>query len=374
MVDVAIIGGGLAGLALSIQLARLGWSVVLVEKESYPFHKVCGEYISMESWDFLEGLGYPLRNMDLPRIKNLIVSAPNGKMIQHPLPLGGFGISRYKIDSELARLAVENGVQLKQGTTVRDVVYGKNVSTVVCSGVRYQAKLVCGSFGKKSNLDIKWKRPFAEQRPSKLNNWIGVKYHVRTNFLPDTIALHNFENGYCGISRIEEGKYCLCYLTTAANLLKSGHSISRMEEIFLHRNPHLKKIFGSAEFLYRSPLTISQISFQQKSQVERGVLLLGDAAGLITPLCGNGMSMGLHASKLATPLIHQFLQKGITREQLEQAYIQEWTNRFSRRLQAGRLIQRLFGKTWMTDAFIRAAKPFPAFISYLIKQTHGEPF
>ncbi|MBC7511814.1 MAG: FAD-dependent oxidoreductase, partial [Ferruginibacter sp.] len=47
--DITIIGGGLAGLALAIQLVKKGYSVALFEKEQYPFHKVCGEYISLES-------------------------------------------------------------------------------------------------------------------------------------------------------------------------------------------------------------------------------------------------------------------------------------------------------------------------------------
>src|SRR3954469_26020423 len=58
--DVCITGGGLAGLASAILLGRSGYKVILYEKESYPFHKVCGEYISMESWNFLRNLGLPL--------------------------------------------------------------------------------------------------------------------------------------------------------------------------------------------------------------------------------------------------------------------------------------------------------------------------
>ena len=372
--DAAVIGGGLAGLALSIQLARQGWRVLLLEKEKYPFHRVCGEYISLESWDFLESLGLRLNGQQLPLIKKLIVSAPGGYKVEHPLALGGFGISRYKIDSDLAQLAIESGVHLQEETTVRGVNFRADFFSIECTGAQYHAKIVCGSFGKRSNLDIKWKRPFTEQKPNKLNNYIGIKYHVRTDFLPDTIALHNFQNGYCGISRIEEGKYCLCYLTTAANLNRSGHSIGRMEEEILHRNPFLKELFHRAEFLYRSPLAISQVSFEKKSQVENGVLLLGDAAGMITPLCGNGMSMALHASKIAAGLVDRFLHKKLPKAQLEQQYKEEWNRRFSRRLQAGRLIQRMFGREWMTDAFVRAVKPFPALISYLIRQTHGEPF
>lgn len=67
--DIAITGGGLAGLSLAILQAKAGNSVVLFEKNSYPFHRVCGEYISLESWDFLESLGLPLGRNESSIIK-----------------------------------------------------------------------------------------------------------------------------------------------------------------------------------------------------------------------------------------------------------------------------------------------------------------
>ena len=105
MIDLAIVGGGLAGLSLAIQARAEGLKVALFEKETYPFHRVCGEYISMESFPFLESLGLPLGEMELPRIKRLQVSAPNGKLIEQDLPLGGFGISRYLLDYRLSIIA-----------------------------------------------------------------------------------------------------------------------------------------------------------------------------------------------------------------------------------------------------------------------------
>src|SRR5215218_8989698 len=110
--DVAIIGGGLAGLSCAIEMSKAGHSVVLFEKEKYPFHKVCGEYISLESWNFLQQLGIPLEKMGLPIIDTLLLTAPNGKAFKTRLPLGGFGISRYKIDSMLADIAKSNGVEV----------------------------------------------------------------------------------------------------------------------------------------------------------------------------------------------------------------------------------------------------------------------
>ena len=73
--DVAIIGGGLAGLSLAIQCASQNVSVVLFEKETYPYHKVCGEYISLESKPFLESLGVPFAQLNLPIIKRFAFEA-----------------------------------------------------------------------------------------------------------------------------------------------------------------------------------------------------------------------------------------------------------------------------------------------------------
>ncbi len=372
--DIAIVGGGLAGLAIAIQSAKAGYATVLFEKEKYPYHKVCGEYISMESWDFLESLGLPLKEMNLPIIKRLHVSSPNGKLFEHQLPLGGFGISRFVLDQQLFQLAKQAGVTVLEETKVNDIHYADDEFQIQSSVETIKAKIVCGSFGKRSNLDIKWNRSFVQQKPNKLNNYIAVKYHIKTNYPADLISLHNFENGYCGISQIEEGKYCLCYLTTAGNLVKSKNNIQQMEKEILFQNPHLQKIFTSAEFIYDAPLTISQISFDKKLQVENHVLLIGDAGGMITPLCGNGMSMALHGSKLAFEQMNAFLQNKFSRAEMEDRYQQQWQQHFASRLRTGRFIQRFFGKSWLTNLFIQAFKQFPFLATPLIKQTHGKPF
>ena len=379
--DIAIVGGGLAGLALSIQSAKAGYKTILFEKEEYPFHRVCGEYVSLESWNFLEDLGVPLSDLNLPIIKKLVVSAPNGKTLTHNLPLGGFGISRHKLDSMLAVIAQKNGVYLLDATKVQELSFENDMFTLHCSpsdkaadSFTVKSGIVCGSFGKRSNLDIKWKRDFVKKRPNKLNNYIGVKYHIQYDYPEDTIALHNFRNGYCGISKIEDNRYCLCYLTTAAELEKAGNSIRQMESGFLYRNPHLEKIFTHSKFLLSEPVVISQVSFDKKSLVENHVLMVGDAAGMITPLCGNGMSMALHGSKIYFQWLQKYFKQQITRSEMENGYMQEWNRHFHTRLQTGRVVQSLFGKELMTNIFINAIKPFPGFISYLIRKTHGQPF
>lgn len=372
--DIAIIGGGLAGLALAIQSAKQGYAVVLFEKEKYPYHKVCGEYISLESWNFLESLGIPLSKLNLPVIKQLEVSSPNGNIFKHELPLGGFGISRYKLDEMLANIARQHNVLLLEETKVNDVIFQNKAFSIHSTAGEFTATVAAGCFGKRSNLDVKWNRNFVQQKPNKLNNYIGVKYHIKIDRPADVIALHNFENGYCGISQIEDGKFCLCYLTTAVNLQKSNNSIEQMEKTILCKNPQLKKIFDEAEFLYDSPVTISQISFEQKQLVEHHVLMIGDAGGMITPLCGNGMSMAMHGSKLAFEQVHAFLQHEITRAQMEECYSRNWQQQFAKRLKTGRLIQGLFGKSSVTNLFINSVKTLPFLAKPLIRLTHGQSY
>ena len=367
-------GGGLAGLSLSILAAKAGYSVALFEKENYPFHKVCGEYISYESYDFMKALGLPLDDWKLPSINKLALSDNKGKQYNFSLFMGGFGISRFKLDNALCEIAKANGVDVFTGIKVNDIVFENDMHLVNTGTAIISSKLCAAAYGKRASIDVKWKRNFTTEKPNKLNNYIGVKYHIHYHFPADKIALHNFKNGYCGISNIEDGKCCLCYLTVAENLSASGNSIKQMEEKILFQNPLLKEIFTKAEFLYEQPLAISQISFSKKNQVENHVLMTGDSAGLITPLCGNGMSMAMHSAKIAFENINLFLQNKINRHVMEANYTKQWNETFAGRLFAGRLVQKLTGNNYTTSVFLSLLNKFPVLAKKVIKSTHGERF
>ena len=163
-------------------------------------------------------------------------------------------------------------------------------------------------------------------------------------------------------------------MTTAHNLRRNRNDIHQAEKNILMKNPFLNQIFSTAEFLYEEPVTISRISFNKKTQVENHVLLIGDAAGMITPLCGNGMSMAMHGSKLAAEQISDFLKGRINRFDMEQQYTQQWEKHFGRRLIMGRILQRFFGNAALSNLLLRVVKPFPKLTSWLISLTHGQPF
>src|SRR3954468_21194592 len=140
--DIGIIGGGLAGLSLAVLAVDAGYSVALFEKEEYPFHKVCGEYISLESYDFLQRLGLPLQDWNLPVIKKLQVSDMNGRLYNFPLDLGGFGVSRYCIDNALCELAKQKGVAVFTNEKVNEVSFEGEHHIIQTNKKNVTAKIV----------------------------------------------------------------------------------------------------------------------------------------------------------------------------------------------------------------------------------------
>ena len=371
MKDVIIIGGGLAGLISAIQLAEAGLSVLVVEKNSYPFHRVCGEYISNEVVPFLQSIqAYPAA-LHPVAIRELQLTSASGRSSTIPLDLGGFGVSRYALDQFLYHRAQQAGATFRLKTQVQDVAFQQDRFTVTLPHhEQLQARLVIGAYGKRSRLDKQLNRRFVQQR----SPYIGVKYHLTAD-LPDyQIALHNFEGGYCGISRVEDGRYNLCYLGSRASLRQHG-SLEAMEKRVLWKNPYLREIFRQGEFLFEKPEVINEISFAPKRPVVQHILMSGDTAGLITPLCGNGMAMAIHSAKLLSALIIRYYRPAdFDRDGLENAYVQTWHQHFATRLRVGRTVQQLFGKGWVSELGVQLVKTLPWVAKQLMYRTHGQVF
>ena len=366
--NVGVVGGGLAGLVASILLARRGHPVTLFEKKRYPFHRVCGEYVSNEVRPFLEREQLFPAEFSPTRISRFQLTSVNGRSVVMPLDLGAFGISRYAFDEFLFRKALEAGVRVVHEEVT--LIHQQDDRSVITTGdSTLEATVVLCAYGKRSRLDQSLNRPFFKAR----SPYVGVKYHIKTEHPADLIALHNFKNGYCGISNVENGVSNLCYLAHR-DLLRAHKTIGQMEEEVLHRNPFLKNIFQNAQFLFAKPEVINEISFETKQPVEGRLLMLGDAAGMITPLCGNGMAMAIHGAYLASECADAYLKGAISRAELEDTYAQRWRKQFALRLWAGRQIQNLFGSESLSNVAVDLARHLPPVARVLMKNTHGQPF
>ncbi len=367
--DVIIIGGGLAGLCNAIHLSKFNKKVLLVEKNEYPKHKVCGEYISNEVLPYLDFLEINPFKFGAVKIDKFQLSTTKSNSIYAKLPLGGFGISRYTLDLELYKKAKESGVVILQDQVI-DVIFKNDLFTIKTKeNNSFYAKIAIGAFGKRTVLDVKMNRDFIKKK----SPYLAVKIHVKGNFKSNLVALHNFKGGYCGVSKVENNAINLCYITSYSSF-KKYTNITEFQEKVVFKNKYLKNIFGNATPIFKSPLTISQISFETKNPVENHLIMCGDAAGMIHPLCGNGMSMAIQSAQIASNLILKYLNGTVvSRNELEKQYLTQWKNQFKWRLKAGHFIALLFRKDNIAAILLQLLKKAPFLLPIIIKQTHGKP-
>ncbi|WP_235298980.1 NAD(P)/FAD-dependent oxidoreductase [Portibacter marinus] len=365
--DLGIIGGGLAGLTLAIQLSINGQHVILFEKNEFPFHKLCGEYLSNESIPFLEYLGLDVTSLQPAKINRLELTNASGKNLTSDLPLGGIGLSRWTLDHKLYDLAKSQGVTMKEGTFVKSYSGSPGAFEIKTSEEVITCDHLVSCFGKKSNL-----KGINQSGVEHKNEYVGVKYHVRYPNQPaDLVSLHNFKEGYCGVCRLEKDWVSVCYLSHTSNLTQG---LAKMEEQVLFQNARIKEVFQNCDFVYEKPITVSNIHFRKKRLIKDGVFYAGDAAGLITPLSGNGMSMAMQASYILGQLLIKHFQGDISRQQVYSQYQTKWNNAFKFRMATGRTIQKLLRKEKNADRLISAVNAFPFLKKSMISLTHGKPF
>lgn len=366
--DVVIVGGGLAGLTSAIHLSKFGVNALVIEKNAYPKHKVCGEYVSNEVLPYLNYLGVDPFILGAKKIDKFLLSTQKNNIIETDLPLGGFGISRFVLDDALAKKAIENGATIIQDS-VENIKFLNNQFEIETKSLSvFNAKIVIGAYGKRSAIDIKLDRDFIKNEAP----FLAVKTHMKGTFPDDLVALHNFKGGYCGLSKVEDGSINVCYITDFKSF-KKHKDIEGFQKNVLYKNPNLKKIFESSTDLFPKPLTISQISFANKSPVENHILMCGDTAGMIHPLCGNGMSMAISSGKIVSQLIIRYFNGIIkSRSDLESSYRKSWNKEFKLRLKVGRIVAALFKKYNFSEFMMLVLKRFPKLLPNIIKQTHGK--
>ncbi|NJN26147.1 MAG: NAD(P)/FAD-dependent oxidoreductase [Cyclobacteriaceae bacterium] len=367
--DVIIIGGGVAGLTSAIHLSRHRLAVLVIEKHEYPRHKVCGEYVSNETLPYLHSLNIDPHALGATTIARFELSTRQGTLISSSLPLGGFGISRFTFDAALANEAIQQGASLIHDK-VTELRYNRGSFFISTQQQKvFTAPVAIGAYGKRSALDKLMDRDFTFKR----SPFLAVKTHVKGTFPDDLVALHNFDGGYCGVSKVEDGSINLCYITSFA-AFKKYKNTEEFQERVVFQNPFLKAVFKDSQPVFKSPLTISQISFDKKMPVEGHVLMCGDSSGLIHPLCGNGMGMAIRSAQILSGLIvDYFTSETKSREVLEKKYMEKWEHEFSTRLGVGRLIATLFGHDLSTRLSMAILKIFPWLLPRLIRLTHGKP-
>ena len=302
--DAIIVGAGLVGSATAIHLAKANCKVLIIEKEKEAHHKVCGEFLSPETETYLSDLGINLQKIGAKEINNLRL-VRGDEAVTTKLPFTAFSLARFTLDETLLQKAVEVGVDLIRGVTVKSI--NKQSETWQVSGGNFSAKSKV-LFLANGKHEIKgWQRPIDSKQVE--NDYIGFKMHYtlkpeKAKQLSDFTEIILFKGGYAGLQLVASNKANLCLVVKKSRFSECGKNWEYLLNEICTEIPHLTNILENAKVCWKKPLTIFGIPYgytRNKSQFNaRGVYYLGDQMGVIPSFVGGGMTIALYSAEEAT--------------------------------------------------------------------------
>lgn len=389
--DVVVVGGGPAGTAAAVLLAELGHDVVLAERKDFPRHKLCGEFISHESVPLLKRLGVyeAIRDSGAVELRSVVLTEMGGDGCSAPLPTNALGVSRLLLDELLIRRAEQVGVDVRQPVEVTSITgdmrdgfrvalgAGSPASVPPVAETCLNTAVVIGAWGRQSRLARKLRSAQNETLPGERDRtspWVAFKGHYEGGDVGDRIELHAFRRGYCGMSHVEGSLLNACWIVHRDELPRGESDLnSAFVKTLFATNPVLSARFSSMQLTWDKLLSVSQLHFDARSALIGDVMLAGDAAGMIAPLCGDGMSMALMSGSFLASEASDFLSGRQTAADFKRRYARAWRSGFSRRMWLGRSTHGALTNARRARIAVATARRYPRAFSWVINQTRGYP-
>ena len=337
-VDVAVVGGGPVGLAAALECRARGLSVTVFERQpGGDVDKACGEGLMPRAVRFLErhGAMSRLSPSDCSPFTGIRYVSDDGVVATGLLPgMGGLGVRRLALRRALRTAALEAGVQLSEGCTVERFTRTPAAAILETNGGTVQARLLVGADGLHSRvragagLAVK----VAESAPR-----YGLRSHFACAPWTDKVEVHFADGVEAYVTPAGAARVGLAFLFS-----KEGSEATRFESL-LARFPALEQrlagVARDSEVRGAGPLR-QQVS----AVVADRVALVGDAAGYVDAVTGEGLMLGFEAAEALGRNVAEALRHGATAESLH-GYAQAFRHAFRR-------------YAWLTEGLLAiAARP-----------------
>jgi flavin-dependent dehydrogenase len=342
-VEVAIVGAGPAGSTLAALLARRGIGVALIDRDEFPRDKLCGEFLSYDALPILDRLGVSL---DVPSISRCRVVSRRQEY-EFDFPNAARGVSRLRLDDLLFRTAVAAGACAFAGWTA----VGLDPLTIERDEKRrtISARVIVGAWGRWGRFDAQLGRRFVRDRSHR---HFGFKRHYRATTNTDVIELYSFRGGYLGVSPIEDGLTNICGLVHASRLAGHKGRWDSFVEMIRGDEKRLDAMYARYQPAQEGFLSSEPVIFRARSPVERGVLMIGDASGIVDPLTGNGMAMAIQSAVVAAPHVLRALEQRAD----DNAYRVSHAAFFAPRIRWSRRVAAVLSRPAVLDVALRAVR------------------
>jgi menaquinone-9 beta-reductase len=326
--DVTVIGGGLAGKAASLQLARAGLRVICIEPEQSVREPV-GESLDWSAPELLKALGLPMDDLISAQMatwkRHVTVKLRDGTS-EHYVPsawlagapfhieLRTLHVDRLRLDRELLKMTIASGVTLVRDKVVGVEKNGRNISSVrTAGGARFSSPWFIDASGYATCLLAReFNLPAIHSGPAKVAMWnyFPVSESVEgTTLYLDPLPAEYLE--WTWEIPISPNMVSVGYIAPGAAIKAKRESGSSMEDIFrqqLMKFPRFEPLLREAVL---SPTNVT--SFRSRAHI--GVagpnwLIAGEAAAMVDPITANGVTAALRHAAEASSLILKYRKQG----------------------------------------------------------------
>jgi geranylgeranyl reductase family protein len=380
--DVLVVGAGPAGSAVSYYLATAGLDVLVLEKTHFPREKVCGDGLTPRAVKALTGMGVPIEASEgWLRNKGLRIIGGGGRIELDWPDLSaypGYGLVRARTDFDeiLARHAEKAGAKVLEGVAVESPVLdertGRICGVTAKDGRQFRAPLVVAADGNSSRLSVAMGLHKRDDRP------LGVA--VRTYY---TSPRHNDDYleawldlwdgsallpGYGWIFGMGDGTS-----NVGVGLLNTSKGFGEIDYRALLRTwlAAMPAEWGFSEENRTQPIRGAALpmGFNRTPHYTGGLLLAGDAGGMVNPFNGEGIAYALESGELAARVITQALARPTagSRERVLQAYPRQLKDAYGGYYTLGRVFVDLIGKPSFMKFATRHGVKRPAVMRFTMK-------
>jgi flavin-dependent dehydrogenase len=294
-----VVGGGLAGAAFAIALARQGRDVIVLEKTAGAHHKVCGEFLSAEAQALLERLGFDVWQHGA-RPAGVLGLEFGNRNERLALPFRGAGLSRFRLDQALLDLAAAAGARVIRGANVTGLEYGREGVVVHTTTQRLTASCVALATGKHNLRGLPRPQPPTVAFKMQLTVTPAV-----AAMLDDVVQLAMFKGGYAGVCLVEGGIATVCWVIDRNVVGEAVVAWDDHAAFLVQRSEFFAALLAGATPLWDKPVAVAAIpyGFLRREVISDAVYPLGDQLVVIPSYTGDGTSIALHTGMAAAQAI-----------------------------------------------------------------------
>jgi menaquinone-9 beta-reductase len=384
--DVIVVGAGPAGATTAFYLAQSGLDVLLLEKSRFPREKVCGDGLTPRAVKSLIGMGISVSEQDgWVRNKGLRVIGA-GQRLEMPWPelssYPGFGLvrTRHDLDEALARRAQQAGARLIEGITVTGPVRHERTGRI--TGVvarpdggeerRYSARVVVAADGNSSRLSVSMGLRKRDDRPLGVavrTYYTSPRHH--DDYLESWLDLWDGDRllpGYGWIFGMGDGTS-----NVGLGLLNTSAAFGHTDYHALLRK-WLKAMpaeWGFTEENRTAPIRGAALpmGFNRTPHYHQGLLLAGDAGGMVNPFNGEGIAYAMESGEILARTIVQALARGrgAETERVLAGYPHALSQEYGGYYTLGRVFVKLIGKPSFMRFATKHGMSRPALMRFALK-------